>query len=119
MSIKASWSQLKDCLIRSHVAIVTVAVLVLWAFDSTFKALWPLVSRAGELLFTAIAILGIPYFAFTVLDRSMLLISANYLYVGVVTLAAASIVSHWVYGVGPFRSLAVHREKLQGWRDHV
>lgn len=112
-------SRLRDCLIRSHVAIVTVAVLLLWALHSAFMAVWPLLSRVCEFLFRAIAVQGLPYFSVTAMDRSMLLISANYLYAALVTFAAAAIVSRSVYGVGSFRSLSVYRRKLRGRRDHV
>jgi len=105
-------SRLRDCLIRSHVASVTIAVLLLWAIHSAFRAIWPPVSRIGGLLFTAVAILDIPYLPMSVMGRSMLLISANYMYVALVTFAAAVVISRWVYGLGPFRSLSAYQGKI-------
>jgi hypothetical protein len=112
-------SRLRDCLIRSHVAIVTVAVLLLWALHSAFRAVLPLLSSAGEFLFKTVAILDIPYFSATAADQSMLLISASYLYTALVSFSAAVIMSRWVYGVGPFRSLSSYRGNLGGLRNHV
>jgi hypothetical protein len=112
-------SRLRDCLIQSHVASVTIAVLLLWALHNAFMAVWPVLSNASEFLFTAVAILDIPYFSMTVMNGWVLLMSANYLYAAVVASAVAWIISLWVYGVGPFRSLSAYRGKLLGRRHHV
>ena len=112
-------SRLRDCLIQSHVASVTVAVLLLWALHSAFLAVWPVLVDVGEFLITAIAIRDIPYFSMTIANRWMLVNSINYLYTAVVSFAAASIISRLVYGVGAFRSLSAHRGKLGVWSDHV
>jgi hypothetical protein len=112
-------SRLRDCLSRSHVASVTIAVLLLWALHNAFLAVWPVLSNAGEFLFTAIAILDIPYFSFTAMNGWMLLLSANNLYTSVVAFAAASIISRWVYGVGPLRTLSAYGGKLHGRRHNV
>jgi hypothetical protein len=93
--------------------------MMVWALDSAFMAVWPLLRRAGEWLITAIAILDIPYFSVTVVDRWMLLISANYLYTAISTFAAAVIVSHCVFGVGPLRSLSAYEGKLRRRSNHV
>jgi hypothetical protein len=110
---------LRETLIDSHVAATTIAVLLLWFMDSIFRGLWPLLGRAVEWLFTAVAIFDIPYFSFTVVDRSMLLISAYYFYAAIVSFSAAWIVSRWVYGVGPLRSLVAYGNKLTCWRQDV
>jgi hypothetical protein len=94
-------------------------VLLLWALHNAFMAVWPVLSDAGEFLFTAIAIRDIPYFSMTVMNRWMLFISANYLYTAVMSFAAASIISRLVYGVGAFRSLSAYRVKLVVRSDHV
>lgn len=115
----ARGSPIRDCLTRSHVASATIAVLLLWALHNLFLAVWPVLSNAGEFLFTAIAILDIPYFAFTAMNGWMLLLSANNVYTSVAAFSAATIISRWVYGVGPFRSLSAYRGKLRGQRQHV
>src|SRR6185312_8761220 len=112
-------SPLRDCLVRSHVASLTIAVLLLWALHSAFMAVWPLLSDGGEFLFTAIAIRDVPYFSGTAMDKLMLLKSANYLYAAVVASVAAVIISRWVYGVGPFRTLSAYRGKLRHRRERV
>jgi hypothetical protein len=110
---------LREILIASHVAATTIAALLLWFMDSIFRGLWPLLGRAVEWLFTAVAIFDIPYFSFTVVDRSILLISAYYFYAAIVSFSAAWIVSRWVYGVGPLRSLVAYGNKLTCWRQDV
>jgi hypothetical protein len=110
---------LQEILIDSNVAATTIAVLLLWFMDSVFRGLWPLLGPAVEWLFTAVAIFDIPYFSFTVVERSMLLISAFYFYAAIVSFAAAWILSRWVYGVGPLRSLIAYGNKLPCWRQDV
>jgi hypothetical protein len=110
---------LRESLIDSHVGVTTIAVLFLWSMDGAFQALWLLLSRAAEWLFAAIAIFDIPYFSITAVERSILLISALYFYAAIVSFSAAWILSRWVYGVGPLRSLAVYGNKLPRWRQDV
>jgi len=112
-------SRLRDSLIQSHVGIVTIVVMMFWALDSAFMAVWSLLRRAGEWLITAIAIFDIPYSTVTLVDRWMLLISASYLYTAVSTFAAAVIVSHWMFAVGPLRSLSACQGKLRCRRNNV
>ena len=104
----------RQVLADSHVAAVAIALFVLWSLDAAFSALWLPVSRAMEFVFTAIAILDIPYFSrtFTALDRLMLMSTLAYLYSSVVSLSAAWVLSRWIYGVGPFRALMYVRSKL-------
>jgi hypothetical protein len=109
---------LRQVLADSHVAAVTIAVLLLWSLDAAFRALWLPVSHVLGFLFTAVAILDIPYFSptLTVTDRVMLVTASAYLYGAVVSFSAAWVLSRWVYGIGPFRSLTgccreTHREE--------
>ena len=110
---------LRDILVDSHVAVATIAVLLLWSMDGAFRALWPLLSRASQWLFTAIAILDIPYFSMTIADRSMLLFSAWYFYGAIVSFSAAWILSRWVYGVGPLGNLVGYGNRPPRWRQDV
>jgi hypothetical protein len=98
---------LRQILADSHVAAVTIAVLLLGALDGVFRALWGLGSRVLTFLFMTVAILDIPYFSstLTLADRSMLIVAFYYLYGAVVSLSAAWLLSRWVFGVGPFHSL--------------
>jgi hypothetical protein len=111
---------LSQVLADSHIAAVTIAVLLLWSLDGTFRALWIPVSRAVGFLFTAVAIFDIPYFSptLTFADRLMLISTFYFLYSAIVSLLAAWLLSRWVYGVGPIRSLVVCRSKLAG-REHA
>jgi hypothetical protein len=105
---------LRQVLADSHVAAVTVAVLLLWSLDGAFRAVWIPVSRAVEFLFTALAIFDIPYFprTLTAADRLTLMSAFYFLYSAIASLSAAWFLSRWVYGVGPIRSLVMCCSKL-------
>ena len=85
---------LRQILADSDIAAVTIAVLLLWSLDGTFRALWGPVSRAVGFLFTAVAIFDIPYFSptLTLADRFMF-VTATYLYGAVVSFTAAWLLS--------------------------
>jgi hypothetical protein len=111
---------LREILADSHVAAVAIVVLLFRSLDYAFWALWSPFSRAASFLFTAVAILDIPYFSrtLTISDRFMLFTTFAYLFYSFVCLAAAGLLSRWVYGMGPFRSLSNYRTKLAR-RNHV
>ena len=111
---------LREILADSHVSAVAIAVLLFRSLDYAFWALWDLLSRAAGFLFKAVAILDIPYFSRTLTgaDRFRLFTTYSYLFSSFVYLASAGILSHWVYGTGPFRSLSQYRTRLAR-RNHV
>jgi len=101
---------LRQVLADSHVAAVAIALFLLGSLDAAFSALWPPVFEVLKYVFTAIAILDIPYLgSLRIADRSMLILSISYC---IVSLSAAWLLSKWVYGVGPFRALMSLRSKL-------
>src|SRR5712691_1302616 len=110
----------RKILAESHISAVAIAVLLFWSLESAFRALWGPVSRAAGFLFTAVAILDIPYFSHTLTleDRSMLIITFLYLLSALIKLAAAWLLSRWVYGAGPLCSLSKYRMRLAR-RNHV
>ena len=107
-------TSLRESLAESHVSAVTIAVLLIWSLDSGFQALWGPLSRAVRFLFTAVAILDIPYFStsFNGEDRILLNSTLLYLFHFLITLAAAWLLSRWVYGEGPLRSLGTYGNRL-------
>lgn len=107
---------LRQVVADSHIAAVAVALLLLWSVMDACLALQDPVARAFHFLATAVAILGIPYFSpgFSTAD---LVFSGSYLYLSVVCLAAAWLVSRWAYGMGPVRALGEARRKLTGRKD--
>jgi|SRR5271156_449113 len=107
-------SSLRTILADSHVSAVAIAVLLFWSLDSAFWALWGPVSGAVGFLFTAVAILDIPYFSrtLTIADRFALFSTFSSLFNSLVYLTAAGFLSRWVYGMGPLRSLSKYRTKL-------
>jgi hypothetical protein len=113
-------TSLRKALADSHVSAVAIAVLLLWSLDSAFWALWGPLSRASNFLFTAVAILDVPYLSHTLTgaDRLLLFTTYSYLFSSFLSLASAAILSHWVYGKGPFRSLSEYHIR-QVRRTHV
>jgi hypothetical protein len=111
---------LRQSLADSHIATVTIAVLLLWSLDGVFHALLAPVFRAVFFLFTAAAIRGIPHYSptFTLEDRIMLVITSAYLGSAVVSFLAAWLLSRWAYGVGPVRSLTRYSKNPMR-RKHV
>jgi len=106
---------LREMLAESHVSVVAIAVLVLWFFDLGFRALWGPLWRIVTFLFTAIAILDIPYVSpkLGVADRAMLFSTFLYSIEAVMSFAGAFALSRWVYGLGRFRSLVKCRAALK------
>lgn len=111
-------TSLRQALIDSYVAAVAIAVLLVWALDLGFRALWGPIRQAADFLFNAIAIFGVPYFDLSKWDRMMLLISGLYLLQSILSLAVAWVLSIWIYGRGPIKSLMVCRDAIIG-RQHV
>jgi len=105
---------LREILAESHISAVAVAVLLLWSIASGFQALWGPLSHAASFVFTAVAILDIPYFSrtLTIADRFALFSTFSSLFNSLVYLTAAGFLSRWVYGMGPLRSLSKYRTKL-------
>jgi hypothetical protein len=110
---------LRQALADSHVAAITIAVLLLWVLDATCRGLWDPLYDLGAFVFTGIAIWDIPYISPTptLADRSMLIITAYYLYSAFVCVLGAWLLSRWVYGMAPLRSLATYRSQLIRRKD--
>jgi hypothetical protein len=115
-SVKLS---VRQVLAESHIAAVAIAVLLFWSLYYAFVALWGPLYRAAEFLFTAVAILGIPYSVgtFTFSDRIMLFTTGSYPYGALLSFVAAWLLSRWVYGVGPFRGFSECRDRLARRND--
>ena len=103
---------LREVLADSHIAAVAIAVLLLWSLDDAFRALWIPLPFAFSYLATAVAILGIPYFSLGSL-RSELILAFFTLFGAIVSLSAAWLLSRWVFGEGPLRTLLNYRSKLR------
>ena len=102
---------LRQTLADSHVAAVAILLLLFWSFQWTIEALWEPVSRLAKFLFTAVAILDIPYISptFDAPDRFMLIDTCLFLFFALSSITAAWLLSQCTYGEGPFRSLGRYR----------
>jgi len=109
---------LRQLLADSHVAAVAIAVLLLWSFQWGVRALWDPVSSVTVFLFTAVAILDVPYLSLTASDWLALIGTFTYLVYALISFAIAWLLSRWVYGNGPFHSLSMYRMRL-GRSNHV
>jgi hypothetical protein len=105
---------LRQVLTDSHVAAITIALLLIFSLESIIYALEKPLIGVGSFLLRAVAILDIPYFSsnFDALDRLTAINSAAFLYSAIVYGLAAVFLSHWVFGVGPIRSLRQYRNSI-------
>lgn len=99
---------LRQALADSHVAAVSILVLLLSAIDGAFRALWDPSVRAVDFLFHAVVVMGWPvgqYRADVLVRDSMFIFVAFYSFAAVAGGGGAWILARWVYGVGPFQAL--------------
>lgn len=108
-------TSLRNTLVESHVAAMTVAMLLLISGTNFVLAFWEPVFRAGTFLATAVAILGVPYIPHSLepFTRMQLMASALQLAVAVLVFCAAWILSRWAYGVGPLSCLRFYRDRIR------
>jgi hypothetical protein len=107
---------LREILARSHVAAIAIVVLLLSSFGSLVRAIATPFPDVADYVATAVAILAAP--AGSVTDRITLAIAAAHLVDGCIALVAAGLLSRWVYGVGPLRSLSMYQTKTTR-KDHA
>ena len=106
--------RLRQALVDSHVAAAAITILLVWSVEWVCQALSEPIVRLGTFLATAVAIRGIPYIAPTPNfdDRLILLVTSIYLIQALTAVAAAWLLSRWVYGTGPIHSLSSYRGRL-------
>jgi hypothetical protein len=92
---------LRQVLADSHVAAVAIALLLLWALDAAFRGILDPVFLLTGILIRDIPALGSPPVRLTLITNGYLL------NIAIVSIAAAWLLSRWVYGMGPLRSLSV------------
>jgi hypothetical protein len=112
MSLKPS---LRAVLAETHVADLAIAWLVLRALESAFWVVWPPIGRATGFVFMAIAIMDVPYHSSTLdlVGRVELLEMSRSLISALAAAASAWVLSRWMYGVGPIRSLSMSCKRLR------
>ena len=106
---------LRETVANTHIAAVTIAVLLLWSLDDELHVLWEPIQRILIYLFTAVAILDIPYHSPVpgIVAQISLVTTTLYMLSAFTTFISAWLLSHWVYGVGPIRALTQTRNKLR------
>jgi cation transporter-like permease len=107
-------ASLRKVLIDSHVAAVAIAVLIFFSAESVTRAVFVLKDPAFRLVYwliEAVAIRDIPYIPRTLDPNTflMLLCSISYFLFAMTQIAAAWLLSRWVYGTGPLRVLGNYR----------
>jgi hypothetical protein len=113
---KNSSVKVRLALAKSNVAAVTAAVLLLWCGDFLFEALWPIMTRAGVFVATAVAMREVPYFSRGVDAQSFFLAidGGFYLYGALVSGLAAYLICRWIYGVGPLSVFRMYFSRSGG-----
>jgi hypothetical protein len=109
---------IREILAKSHVAAIAIALLLVWSVESLLWSLWRPLYRVCIFLITAVSILGVPSDSLTEVDRLMVVTSLAYLFSALCCVAAAWLLSRWVYGAEPLRSLMRYRTSVAG-RDHA
>jgi hypothetical protein len=106
----------RGVLADSHIAAVTIVVLLLRGLESGVEALQGPLFRCVDFLINVVAIRGIPYGSgtFTLIDLTIPLV---HLADAVTAFTAAWILSRWAYGLGPFCSLSKCRARLKRRSD--
>jgi hypothetical protein len=104
----------RQTLADSHVSAVAIAVLLFRSFEWTIEGLSEPFSRLLKFLVTAVAIFDIPFVSPThgIWDRHMLVNSCFFFSYAITSVAAAWLLSRWVYKEGPIRSLSKYRGRL-------
>ncbi|MBI3406202.1 MAG: hypothetical protein HY046_12185 [Acidobacteria bacterium] len=103
---------LRETLADSHISAVAIAVLLALSINYGVRGLLIPIGDAAVFLFTAVAILDIPYFTLTGADGLVLTATLTFLFNAFVCFAAAWLLSRWSYGKGPLRSLNKYRTIL-------
>jgi hypothetical protein len=112
--MRVSSKSLSQVLAESPISVVAISVLLLWTLDWGVRGLWTLIVPAADFVVTAIAIRGIPY-GYTPVIWTF---TALYFISSFLSLAAAWLLSLWVYGAGPLRSLTEYRRRSHR-RNHA
>jgi hypothetical protein len=114
----AGGTRVKPCLRKvladSHIAAVAIVVLLAWSLEWMFDAVWTPFFRVSDWVINAIAILGIPSGSgvFGSVNRSTLFVSLVFLCSAATAVAAASILSRWVYGGTTMNTLREYHARI-------
>lgn len=112
--------RLRNILAESHISAIAIAVLLLWSISSAFLALGRPFMAVVDYVVIAVAILGIPFSGpITLADKVMLFITGQYLLSASISFAGACVLSRWVYGMGPLRSLSGLRSAMLRKGNHA
>lgn len=96
----------RKVLADSHVVAVAIAVLLFWSLDSVFSVLCIPLSYAAAVSFRTSDLFHL------LADRLTIFTAVSYLFNSFVYLAAASLLSHLVFGVGPVKTLSTYRRRF-------
>ena len=110
-------NSLRKVLIDSHVAAITIAILLALSLSTAFVALWGFVD--GVLYILAVeaysfAHLNLAYATHFMLYEELnnLPVTLAILFSALVCMLTAWLLSRWTFGVGPLRTLGSYRDKL-------
>ncbi len=95
----------REVLRGSHVAAVTIAVLMCWGIIAGLDALYRALAEPLWYPIKAVLILDLPSTNWELWRRYDLSVAAQFLFDALVYLAAAWLLTLWVYGAGPIASL--------------
>ncbi len=110
----------RQVLADSHVAAIAIVLLLLRPIEPLFHTLWLPLYNLGSFLATAVAIGGVPSRSLVASPDDRLAFGAACiaLFEAASSVTAAWLLSRWVYGEGPLRSLSKYRGRLP-WRHYA
>ena len=105
---------LREVLADSHIAAVSILLLLVWSLGTAFRAIGPSILSIVDFLITGVAIRDIPYGFGNYTWRYWLSQVPTFTQFlnAVVSLRVAWGLSRWLYKVGPCRSLIECRARL-------
>jgi hypothetical protein len=110
----------RQVLADSHIAAIAILLLLLWPIEPVLRTLWLPLDNLGSFLATAVAIRGVPSSSLLAspYDRLTFGAASIVIFEAVSSVTAAWLLSSWVYGEGPLRSLSKYRGRLP-WRHYA
>jgi hypothetical protein len=112
-------SSLRKTLADSHVSAIAIAMLLFRSLDSALWVLWGPLSDGPFFFFSNGVIFDVVGFSRALMNnnRFSLFLTFSWLLNSLVYLAAAVLLSRWVYGMGPLRSLSKYGARLSMGND--
>jgi hypothetical protein len=113
-------TSLREVLADSNIAAIAIAMLLVWSLDWTVRGFWSQLGGPIEFIVRMLMMRFIPSFSDVVYlsDRVDLFVTISDFFCALIGVAAAWILSRWVFGAGPIKCLGPsHANSSKGSHD--